>query len=75
MNESINDKFVKLKINLADAERFIKSKELYPQDLASAIETILGNCFNTCNSIISLTKNTINDYQDKERENENKKAE
>jgi len=65
MNASINDRFVKLVINLANAEGFIKAKELYPQDLSSTIETILGNCFNSCNSIISLTQNTITDTEDK----------
>ena len=65
MNDSINDRFINLKINLADAERFIKAKDLYSQDLSSTIETILGNCFNSCNALISLTKNTIKDYEDK----------
>ena len=65
MNPSINDRFINLKIHLADAERLIKSKDLYSQDLSSTIETVLGNCFNNCNAIISLAKNTISDYEDK----------
>ncbi len=65
MNESINDRFIRLKITLSDAEKLIKSKDLYSQDLSATVETILGNCFNSCNSIISLTKNTISDMEDK----------